>query len=58
MHGELLDHTGMPRMAEMPRIAMGVSIRPGVMALQRTPRFAPAMATLSVIRFMPALDTS
>jgi hypothetical protein len=48
----------MPRAAAMPPIAIGVSIRPGVIALQRTPRDAPLIATLSVIRFIAALDTS
>src|SRR5882724_9914912 len=45
-----------PIAAAIPEIAIGVSIRPGSTALQRTPWLALALATLVVSRFMPALD--
>ena len=47
-----------PVASAIPATAMGVSIKPGATALQRTPLPAFAWATLAVRRFTPALETS
>src|SRR5258706_287805 len=52
------DSWSSPRACAMPAMAMGVSIRPGATALQRTPFEALAWAMLVVRRFTAALVTS